>query len=149
MKPLIVLLAVFGIAWLVLVITGHADLRLAGVIAMSAMLAFTAIGHFAFPKGMAEMLPPSVPLRTQLVFFTGAIEVAAAIGLLVPGLQHLTAMLLIVFFVLVLPANIYAAWKKVDYQKGTHDGPGLRYLWFRVPLQLFFVAWVWYFCLRG
>ncbi|MEZ4712248.1 MAG: hypothetical protein R3A44_33980 [Caldilineaceae bacterium] len=29
---------------------------------------------------------------------------------------------------------------------GHTDGP--QYLWFRVPLQLLFIAWTWYFTLR-
>lgn len=27
---------------------------------------------------------------------------------------------------------------------GTPDGPGARYLWFRVPLQGLFIAWVYF-----
>ncbi|WP_331145734.1 hypothetical protein [Hymenobacter sp.] len=49
------------------------------------------------------------------------------------------------FFVLILPANIHAALHHINYQKGTTDGPGPRYLWFRIPLQLLFIAWTWYF----
>jgi uncharacterized membrane protein len=55
------------------------------------------------------------------------------------------AVFLIFFFVILLPANIYAAMKGVDYQKGSYGGNGLTYLWFRVPLQLLFIAWVAYF----
>jgi hypothetical protein len=39
--------------------------------------------------------------------------------------------------------------KKVNYEKGTYAGPDLMHLWFRVPLQLFFIAWVYWFSLRG
>ena len=66
-------------------------------------------------------------------------------GLLIPRLQEITAWLLIVFFIVILPANISAALKHIDYEKGTYEGPGANYLWFRVPLQLFFMAWVYYF----
>jgi hypothetical protein len=48
-------------------------------------------------------------------------------------------MALIIFFVVMLPANINAAVKHIDYQKGTTDGSGVNYLWFRVPLQVFFI----------
>lgn len=34
--------------------------------------------------------------------------------------------------------------KKVDYQKGDYSGNGLGYLWFRVPLQVFFLVWIYY-----
>jgi hypothetical protein len=47
-----------------------------------------------------------------------------------------------------LSANINAAIHKVDYEKATYEGPGISYLWFRIPLQLLFIAWVAYFGLE-
>jgi uncharacterized membrane protein len=148
MKPLVVLISVFIITLAIgKLITGNFDYALAGKIAMSAMLLLTAFGHFKFADGMLNMLPSSIPLRKEIILFTGIIEIAAAIGLLIPALQSLTAWLLILFFILILPANISAALRGIDYQKGTTDGPGLTYLWFRIPLQIFFIAWVYYFTL--
>ena len=148
MKPLIVLLAVFAGSLLVLkLFTGQWDYRLAGNIAMAAMLLFTAIGLFAFTKGMTMMVPDFVPFKRELVYLTGVVELAAAVGLLLPSLRSSTAILLIVFFVLLLPANIFAAVKGVDYQKGTYGKKNLAYLWFRVPLQVLFIVWVVYFSL--
>ncbi len=118
------------------------EFALAARIAMSAMLLFTAIGHFAFTNGMAMMLPSFVSYKTEVVYLTGVIEIAAAIGLFIPSVRIFKAWLLIVFFVFILPANIYAAIKHLDYQKGTFDGSGLTYLWFRVPLQILFIVWV-------
>ena len=149
MKPLFVLLGTFVASLLVIkLFGGEFDFSLAGRIAMSAMLIFTAIGHFAFSEGMTLMLPSFVPFKKAVIYLTGVIEVAAAIGLLIPRLQNLTAWLLILFFFLILPANINAAINKIDYQKGTTDGNGLSYLWFRVPLQVFFIAWVYFFAVR-
>jgi uncharacterized membrane protein len=148
MKPLLVLIAVFTVSIIGLrLFTKEWDYVLAGNIAMMAMLLFTAVGHFAFTNGMMLMLPDFIPAKKLLVYLTGVIEAAAAIGLLIISLREITAILLIVFFTLLLPANIYAAARRVDYQKGTYEGQGLSYLWFRVPLQLFFIAWVYYFSL--
>lgn len=146
MKPLIVLIASFFVTLLVTrLVNGHADIILAGNIAMATMLLFTAIGHFVYTKGMAMMIPGIIPFKTFLVYVTGLIEILAAAGLLLPQERLRTSSLLIVFFMLLLPANIYAAANKVDYQSGTKEGAGINYLWFRVPLQLFFIWWVWYF----
>ncbi len=146
MKPLIVLIAAFVISLVGLkLFSGEWDYVLAGNIGMAAMLLFTAIGHFAFAQGMVMMLPDFIPFKKEVVYLTGVIEAAAVVGLLIGSLREMTAILLIVFFVLILPANINAALKSVDYQKGTNEGPGVNYLWFRVPLQLFFIAWVAYF----
>lgn len=142
MKPLIVLLIVFIVSLVVTRIAyGHFEFAISGRIAMSAMLLFTAIGHFAFTKGMAQMLPAFVPFKTAIIYLTGIIEIGAAIGLMFPISSVATAWLLIVFFILILPANIYAAIHHIDYQKGTFDGNGLTYLWFRIPLQIVFVVW--------
>ena len=146
MKPLFVLLASFGIASIIIKITGgYWNFISAGNIAMSIMLLVTAIGHFKFPKGMTMMMPGAVPFKKELVLFTGFVEIAAAIGLMLPSMRHLTSILLIIFFICILPANINAAIKKVDYEKGTYDGMGINYLWFRIPLQAFFILWIWYF----
>lgn len=149
MKPLIVLLITFAVSLLATrIFQDDWNFIFAGNAAMSAMLLFTAIGHFVFSKGMAMMMPGFIPFKTAMVYLTGFFEIAAAIGLLILSFRHITALLLIIFFIAILPANINAAIYKVDYQKGTHEGTGISYLWFRVPLQIFFILWVWYFGLH-
>ncbi|WP_026309531.1 DoxX family protein [Niabella aurantiaca] len=143
MKPLMILILVF-VAALVAgkVFQGQYSPAWSGRIAMTAMLLFTAVGHFVFTKGMSLMLPAFVPGRTALVYITGGLEIAAAVGLLIPGVRVPAAWCLVIFFALLLPANIHAALMHVDYQNATFRGSGPSYLWFRVPLQLFFIAWV-------
>ncbi|MDX6182844.1 hypothetical protein SGQ44_11035 [Flavobacterium sp. Fl-77] len=142
MKPLLVLLSVFVLSLLVTKIgRGNFEFALSGRIAMAAMLAFTAIAHFVFTKGMAMMLPDFVPYKIQLVYITGVIEIVAAFGLFITGLRPTVAWLLIVFFILLLPANIYAAIKHIDYQKANLQGNAIGYLWFRIPLQIVFIVW--------
>ncbi|MEO7768027.1 MAG: hypothetical protein ABIS01_11395 [Ferruginibacter sp.] len=149
MKPLFVLLIAFILAVFSIKIFYHDyELALSAKIAMSVMLVFTAIAHFAFTKGMAMMIPGFIPFKKQLVYLTGIFEIAAAVGLLVPRLSLLTAWWLIVFFLCLLPANIYAAIKHLNYQKASYDGNGINYLWFRVPLQVFFIAWVYLSAIR-
>ncbi|POY38310.1 hypothetical protein C3K47_02615 [Solitalea longa] len=149
MKPLIVLIASFFIAFLANWAIGNGlNFVFAGNLAMSLMLIFTALGHFKFASGMALMIPEFVPYKKQLVYITGIMEVLAAIGLLIPSLRNTTAILLVIFFVLILPANVNAAIRHIDFEKGNYEGNGLSYLWFRVPLQIFFIAWIFYFSLN-
>lgn len=115
---------------------------------MSVMLAFTALGHFIYTKGMTMMIPGFIPYKEGMVYATGIFEMATAIGLHVSQILHFTGWALISFLVIMLPANINAAIKQVDYQKGTLDGNGIGYLWFRVPLQIFFIFWVYYFSIH-
>lgn len=145
MKPLFVLIAVFI---LMIVITrvaqGRVNLRQSARIALSAMLLFTAMGHFMYPEGMSSMLPSFIPYKYHMVLFTGVLEILGAIGLMIPKTRKLTAWLLILFFILVLPANIHAAMQHLDYQSNRFDGPGPAYLWFRVPLQILFILWAYW-----
>lgn len=106
------------------------------------MLAFTALGHFLFTDGMALMLPAFIPGRKVLVLLTGLAEIAAAVLLLVPAFSCATAWFLAGFFVLLLPANIFAAVHEINYEKPAEKGPGKRYLLFRVPFQLLLIVWV-------
>ena len=139
MKPLIVLILVFILsAFLIRLVTQKYDLLLAARIGMCAMLCFTAVGHFAFTKGMAMMLPPIVPLKNEIIYLTGLLEILLGVGLLIPRLTVYSGWLLIAFFIVLLPANIYSSIKQVDFEKATLNGNGISYLWFRIPLQIFF-----------
>jgi uncharacterized membrane protein len=141
MKPLIILLAVFGITSLFL------DLALSGDIAMCVMLCFTALGHFKFKAGMARMIPKSIPFKSTVVYATGIAEIGMGIGLLFSATRTFSAILLIAFLAAVLPANIYAAMGHINFETGEANGKGPGYLWFRIPLQLFFIGWIVFFSL--
>lgn len=149
MKPLFVLLFVFlisiGIQKLLL---KNINYSLSGRIAMCAMLLFTALGHFLFTEGMSKMIPDFIPLKSPVTILTGVLEIVIAIGLLFPNYQKTTGWILIAFLLLMLPANIKASLENLNYQTGTYDGKGLFYLWFRIPLQVFFIAWVYFFTLK-
>lgn len=149
MKPLFVLIGSFLITLLIIrLYSGQFDFRLAGRVAMAIMLVFTAIGHFVFSKGMTAMVPEFVPLREHMVLLTGLMEILFAIGLLIPAYSQYVGWALIIFFLLVLPSNIKAAVDNLNYQTGAYDGPGLSYLWFRIPLQALFIAWVYLSAIR-
>jgi uncharacterized membrane protein len=94
---------------------------------------------------MVAMIPSFFPFKKIIVTFTGILEILFAIGLLsYRGDEKRIDFLVIIFFLLVLPVNIHAAIEGVNYQTGALDGPGVAYLWFGIPLQLFFIAWVYF-----
>ena len=149
METLIVLFGSFTatliIVWLT---TKRFELSFSARIAMSLMLVFTAIGHFAFTKGMAMMIS-FLPCANAIVIATGIIELIAAIGLLLPNTKVRTAKLLILFFILLLPANIYAANNMINLQTADYTGKGLSYLWIRIPMQFLFIVWVYFSSIRN
>ena len=150
MMVLFLLLGAFFIILITIkLIKGHWQLTLSGCIAMCVMLLFTALGHFLFPKGMEMMIPPFFPFPLALVYITGVLEIAAGIGLLIPRYRKVSAIMLIIFFVMITPANIYAALHHIDLQTGTTNGKGPAYLWIRMPMQVIFIAWAWFFGIRN
>jgi uncharacterized membrane protein len=148
MKPLFVLIIVFALSLAIgKATTGSWHLVMAGNIAMCCMLCFTALGHFKFTKGMVAMIPDRIPFRKALVYFTGMAELLLGVVLLFPAGRYAAGIILIILFLAMLPANINAANHHIDFESGNASGKGLRYLWFRIPLQLFFLAWVLYFAI--
>lgn len=149
MKPLFILIGIFLATILVQkIVNQRVDYRLAGQIAFSSMLLFTALGHFIFTDGMTAMLPPIIPYRREVVLITGCMEIVFALSLFYPKYRMIIGYLLLVFLVLVTPANIYAAINHIDFQSGSKYGPGLNYLWFRIPLQVLFIIWVFLITLK-
>lgn len=149
MKPLFILLLTFIVSiGIQRLISKNINYLLSARIAMCTMLLFTALGHFLFTDGMSKMIPNFIPLKPTLVLATGILEIILAIGLLLPVYQKTTAWILIFFLLLMVPANIKASLENLNYQTGTYNGKGLSYLWFRIPLQLFFIAWVYFSTLK-
>lgn len=148
MAPLIILLSAFSLLYLLdrFVLIGRLGLHFVGRASMAVMLIFTGISHFTSTDAMVAMMPDVVPAKRELIYFTGVCELAAAVGLIWDKTARLASILLIIFFVLVLPANIAGSLRSVNLG-GMEYGP--LYLLFRVPLQMFFIWWVWYFGLRG
>lgn len=103
------------------------------------------IGHIVKTDGMVEMLPEWVPLRLQLIYATGLVELAIGGALFIPKYQRIAAKLAILVFIVFFPANVYAALNGLGL--GGHQW-GPEYLLIRGPLQVILIAWAYYLCLR-
>lgn len=149
MKPLIVLVVSFLVSLFVLrIINKEYNIALAARISMSIMLVFTALGHFLFSKGMTLMIPDIIPFKLFLVYGTGVLEVLLAIGLHIEKYREFTAWSIIIFLIMMLPANIKASILELNYQTGEYNGKGLAYLYFRIPLQVLFIVWTYLSAIR-
>ncbi|ATN05683.1 hypothetical protein CRN76_09855 [Chryseobacterium indologenes] len=147
MKLLVILFATFILALLgTALVQGKPDFVFSGNLGMAVFIIFTGLSHFKFQKGMAMMIPDFIPGKMFWVYFTGFLEIAAGIGLMVPSLREMTAILLIVFYVLVFIANINSSRKNINIFKADYTGPGMSYLYKqRIPMQIILIAWTWYF----
>lgn len=144
MAPLIVLIVSFVGFWLInrYLLKEKYSISLIGRVALALMLLMTGSAHFFKTDVMVQSMPDMIPYKLELVYFTGVIELLAAIGLLFDRTAKLTSILLIVFFICILPANIIGSLKRVELG-GMENGP--MYLLFRIPLQVFFIWWAYYF----
>ena len=148
MAPLIILLVTFAVLYLIdrFALRQRLGLSFIGRAAMAVMLIATGISHFTNTEELIAIMPDMMPAKRELVYFTGICELAAVPGLLWSKTARLASVLLLIFFVLVLPANIAGSFKQVQFG-GMEYGPW--YLLFRVPLQVLFIWWVWFFGVKS
>lgn len=102
-------------------------------------MAFAGASHLFLATPFIQHLPTWVPLRAEIVFVSGLVEIALGIALLLPPpARRRVGLVLALYLVGVFPGNVYVAVFDVDV-----DGqPGGAYPWVRLPLQLLFIAWV-------
>jgi uncharacterized membrane protein len=121
-------------------ISALASWHVAARYGLAVMLLFTGSTHFTpMRQDFIRMTPPWVPRPGAMVFFTGLCEIAGAIGLVIPAVQRAAGIALILFFIAVLPANIYAARAGI-----TLRGRPATALWLRVPMQVLFIGLAWW-----
>src|ERR1700761_6389824 len=65
--------------------------------------------HLGAPDGFLVIIPPGIPFPRDVVLFTGACEMAGALGLIIPRTRRLAGIMLAIYAVCVWPANIYQA----------------------------------------
>jgi uncharacterized membrane protein len=142
MAPLFVLVA----GWLLLRAGGRLGVeqlsswRSAGRGASAGMFIFTGATHFSSMKhDYAAMIPEPLPKSLRLIYLTGLLQIAGAIGLLIPPLRRLAGIGLAGQLVAMFPANAYAAREGIPF-RGRPPTP----LPVRAPLQLAFIAAVWW-----
>jgi len=144
MAPLIVMVG----AWVILRTIGFAGLldsadSWVGALryALATMFAFTAISHFhsRTRRDLIQMVPPNLPAPALLVTITGLLEIAGAVSLLIPRLSAPAAYGLIALLALLFPANVRAARAGL-----TIAGRRATRLAWRLPLQLFWMAALWW-----
>ena len=81
--------------------------RLLTIYVMSFLYIFIGIRHFTNPQYFLDIVPPQLPFKLFLVYFTGLIEVVGGAAILSPKTRKAGAYLLIFLLASVFPANIY------------------------------------------
>ena len=109
-----------------------------GLYLMSFLYLFAGLTHFRKPQMYERIMPPRIPWKRFLVYFTGVWEMMAAVLLLVPLTRAFAAWSIIVLLVVVFPANLQMA---KNFRRKKHKHYWLALL--RLPLQGVLVWWAW------
>jgi uncharacterized membrane protein len=72
-------------------------------------LLLSGIAHFTRTALMAMIIPPFFPFHPQLVLLSGALELAGAVGLLLPAFRRTASACLALLMIAIFPANVFAA----------------------------------------
>ncbi|GIJ32285.1 DoxX family protein [Micromonospora sediminimaris] len=139
MAPLIALVAgtalarLVGLAGIAALDGWHPALR----VGLALMFVMTGMVHFVGPRrqDLIAMVPPRLPRPELLVTVTGVLELAGAVGLLVPATARWAAAGLALLLLAMFPANVSAARRRL-----TLAGRPVTPLGVRTALQLVFLA---------
>ena len=96
--------------------------------------------HFLVPSAYQKIMPPYLPLHHELIYLSGATEVAGGMGLLSNHARRVAGLALILLLLAVMPANVQML---LDAHAAGKSSWWVVLLWLRLPLQLVLVAWVW------
>ncbi len=97
--------------------------------------------HFTHTRYYASIVPRYLPAHRELVYASGAAEIAGgAITLAAPRWRRLARWWLTLVLLAVFPANVEMALRPDEF---SGRSPPSWLLWARLPLQAVLVAWVW------
>jgi uncharacterized membrane protein len=98
------------------------------------------LNHFVNPAFYLRIMPPYLPTPLFLIYLSGFFEILFGVLLGIPKWTRLAAWGIVLLLIAVFPANIYMA---------THPelfpdiSPNMLYI--RLPFQLIFIAWAYWF----
>ena len=93
------------------------------------------IKHFQDPGWFVQIIPPILPYKFELVYFSGLFEIIFGILLIFQKFRKLASKGLIVLLICVYPANIYLA-----FTNGAALGITPLLAWGRLPFQFVFIG---------
>lgn len=113
--------------------------RIAGLALVFVWFFVGGIGHFLISRVFVGVVPDYVPLHQEVVWFTGACEIAGALALLYRPLRRIAGWCLTALTVCVTPVHIDMLQHADRYRS-----LGEAALWGRLLFQPVFIAIVWW-----
>ena len=99
--------------------------------------------HFVRPRPYVAIVPDALPRKLELVYASGAAEIAGGAGVLLAPTRRAAGWWLIATLIAVFPANVNMA---VNAERFRAVPAPL--LWVRLPVQGLLIAWVWRVAVR-
>jgi uncharacterized membrane protein len=108
-------------------------------------LFFLAAGslHFLKPRPYVAIVPDALPRKLEIVYVSGAAEIAGGAGVLPDRTRRAAGWWLIATLVAVFPANVNMAVNADRFRSVPEP-----LLWLRLPVQGVLIAWVWRVAVR-
>lgn len=105
-----------------------------GALVVAALFLASGVLHLVNPSAFLWLMPPWLPLKTELIVISGFMELAAAIGLIFK--LRWAPLLTVLTLLAVWPANW---WFAID---SLTSNPEIALIaWLRLPLQLPLLYW--------
>ena len=99
------------------------------------------LAHFTHTDFYLPMMPPYLPWHLEFIYLSGAFEILGGIGLILTRTRRLAGWGLMALLIAVFPANIHVALYDVQI---TSDPVHPIVMWLRLPMQIVFIALVWW-----
>lgn len=110
--------------------------------ALAALFTVSGIGHFVKPAPFEAIVPKPLPSKRELVYLSGAIELACAALLVTPKTRRLGGLASVVLLAGVFPANVQMTLSSLQssrapgwYKAGTVARLPLQYPLMRTALR--------------
>jgi uncharacterized membrane protein len=111
---------------------------------LSANLCIVGFWHLISPEFFVKIIPPGLPNPEWLNVLSGLAEIVIGVYLLEPRTRVYAAWGAIALAIAVLPANVHMYLENVSTEGVPGEGNPTANI-VRLPFQLLFVAWAWWF----
>lgn len=109
-------------------------IKLITIFIMSLFYILVGLNHFQQPEWYAQIVPPPIPYKIELVYLSGFFEILFGVLILFKKLRFIIGWSLIALLIAVYPANIYLA---LTNGQAIQTTPLIA--WGRLPFQFLFI----------
>ncbi len=114
---------------------------------MAGAYAFAGMNHLMNPQMYVNIMPPGLPEPGWLNVLSGLAEIVLAVYVLEPRTRVYAAWGIIALLLAVFPANLHVAVNNIDMATGLAAEGSNTAAWVRLPFQLLFIVWAWWYTL--